>query len=329
MTTFQSLKQTSVKFIGTQTYSTEELLALCLVANEGQFDINPAKVKSILTSLVKSEPLHQMPVVAYVAGNEASAMVVSGRHRFHAINQFCSGYALSPNGKVVKRTVENSENVEHIEPFVECMVYEVPTKKELIDLVLSYNESRTAPASEKAFSKAYAGTATPGEQLKQKFAAVIDAHIQDMLRDEDFTPAFIPTVDANGVESAVPSTFSITPQTIFNMAAAVGAKVKTLKYATQEQLEAIARAIVDQLQEPIPANISREYKIVIEAMLDQECEWEDKDGDAVEGTYAEHLNSVITKPISTAKVSKQTEMALLEAKLQEMVAKLAAAGIAT
>ena len=115
--------------------------------------------------------------------------------------------------------------------------------------------------------------------------------------------------------------------------------VKTLTYATDEQLETVASNLNEYLNSDdvaLPAKFAQYFASFIVEFLAAEIELTDEDGDPIDTldsngditslTYAEHLRSIVTVP---AKVAKAPSAKKVDAeRMAKMEALLAQNGIA-
>jgi hypothetical protein len=323
---FLDLHQDHVKFVRVQNFTAEQLIAASQLASVGQFAVIDSRAKSIETSLAKGDPLLTHPTLIMVGDDETTLTLGSGRHRAQAIIDYCSTYGISPTGKAMKVTSDNEGNLDRIDPVVECFVLSVPTRKALADYIVAANKTRPMTAAETAFAaETIGGTATATQLFKLKFSAILSNAISELMADDSFVPEF---EEADSDKDTTIPTFNPTPQTVFGMVTRLGSSVKVLRFATEEQLQAVAQAVCEYCaQYVLPRNLARNFAQIIDGVLTDEMVFTDSDGDEVDGTYRDYLEATIKKPVAKKKASKQHEVDLLQQQLQLMSEALAKAGI--
>jgi hypothetical protein len=284
---FNQLFQANYTLQGVRAINVQELLSYVNNASNYQFAVNPTKVKAILTSLTKGEPLTQMPVVARVTGNDTNYLV-SGRHRCTAIHQLTENYGVSPTGKYVLRTAANEGTLQPIAGEVDCLVVECASLRDLNVYLVHANGSRSMTTAEKTTVQLATGTATPLQAFKSRVA------------------------------NALLQVLQVTPQTALDIVTAVCSSVSTFRYANPEEIQGVVTAFAEHFDGgEIPSNIARDYRTVVKAVLEQPM-------DDLGISYGEYLSSTITKPVGAAKTSKSNSMAEAQATIAELTRQLAA-----
>lgn len=314
MYSFATLFQTGITSDAYQLASIEDLLVASENASTAQYPLNPKKVDAILKSVVKTKQLLIAPLMAGLDGVDHT---VSGRHRTAVAALICKNYGVNAKGVVVPWT--DAAVLERISPEMYIDYCEVTSRAVLAALILAENGSRTMTGPEKASVTDYGGYATPGDKFKLRMSPILDNNLT--ICDESGKPIKVTAITLGQISGKLLST------------------VKTLAYATDEQLETVASNLNEYLNSDdvaLPAKFAQYFASFIVEFLEAEIELTDEDdepivtldknGDITSLTYAEHLRSIVVAP---AKVAKAPSTKKVDAeRMAKMEALLAQNGIA-
>jgi abortive infection bacteriophage resistance protein len=96
-----------------------------------------------------------------------------------------------------------------------------------------------------------------------------------------------------------------------------------MQYATDAQLELLTAEFVEYIEnneESVPANMAREYKVLVDAVCYQEVEAFDAQGEPESMALINEWASNLAKPVKTVKVTTSDLMARLQAAEAAMTA---------
>ena len=314
MYSFATLFQTGITSDAYQLADIVDLLVASENASTAQYPLNPKKVDSILKSVIKTKQLLIAPLMAGLDGVDHT---VSGRHRTAVADLICRNYGVNAKGAVVPWT--DAAVLERINPEMYIDYCEVTSRAVLAALILAENGSRTMSGPEKASVTDYGGYATPGDKFKLRMSPILDNNLT--LCDDAGKPIIVTAITLGQISGKLLST------------------VKTLAYATDEQLETVASNLNEYLNSDdvaLPTKFAQYFASFIVEFLTSEIELTDEDGEPIDTldsngdvtslTYAEHLRSLVVAP---AKVAKAPSTRKVDAeKMAKMAALLLQNGIA-
>ena len=287
--TFASLFQSAVTDASLVTYTAEQMSSAFDSATLHQFPLITTKVNALLKDVLK-DGLFFAPVVANVTAT-AEQTLVSGRHRAEIARIICEQYGIAATGKVVLRTPENEGALQPIEYEMRVSEISVPDMVTAVKLIVAANGSRTMTAPEKAKCKISMGAATPTVLAQSKLANLLLGGVAEY--------------DMNvGDDDKI----NLTQVTALSMIQACTARVKTLIYGNDEQLEEFTNELVQHLAtSELPPNLARDFRPIVASLLDMVVATEyDANGEEVEVTYASVVGKSITKPVAKKAATKVT-----------------------
>lgn len=274
------------------TLTIDELLAAAEAVSTAQEPVIEARANVILKAIIKEKQLWVRPTVAQFAGQD---FLVSGRHRVTALSRLAANYYVNavnavlpiPEGGIPEGGVS-------ITPIVNCDVVICQSMRAVAKLQESFNGSRSMTAAEKMLVKQSFSKLTPSELAKQSMARKL--------------------------QSAIGVTF----QTGLAIATRISSKVKTFAYATDDQLTALAEIFQEYITgnpTSVPSNMAREYGTLVDAVIYQETEGFNAEGEVVAMSMIAAWASDVQKPEKVLKAAKNEtaeKLAVAMAKLAEL-----------
>lgn len=285
-----------------------------------QEPVKPARVKALVTSILKEKQLWQLPKVVHILDTRET-ITYGGRHRTEAIGIICRDYVVTPTGAVVPRS-SATQDCEEIQPMVAVARVTVETRAQAARLLATDNESRSMTPAEKLFTEEFANTLSALAALKL-----------GMTRHIHGTHVYLPSGES----------LEITSQTVKTM---VTALIKALgqKKAlamTEQQVDALCTEFSDFLEDSDNSrswdtNFSRDgHKQAIADFLQMPAldedgiitvEVEDEDGDVTEEevTWLQNFAASIVVTKAPKKSKKDTKAAEAQQLIDELRAELEA-----
>lgn len=324
--TLRSVFQDRVTVVGVQTVTLDSLRPAYESSYLAQHGLNDTRVKTLVRDMVKANQLWQMQTVA-MCEETGEEVLVSGRHRFAALDYIAQHYGINAKGKLVPVTSENEPELEFIDPTVDVFYVELKTKADLVEYLQTSNGSRSMTAIEKNSGKEFGGTLTPLASLKLRAAKRLYA----ALSESDFRVTTISIDKETGIESESAGTL-VTQQTCAAIVSSAFTMIGTkAKYMSDSDINSLVTTLVKTAQKyaaELRGNFSRDgYKNLVDYVLATESQEEvlDKDGDVVEdATVAQYIASTIVAPV---KAPAKKSVSALQDQVLELQAKLAELGI--
>lgn len=323
---FDTHFQSAVKSDSLVSIPLETLLDASAQASTAQYPLNPKKLDAIVKSFAKGKHLLKAPVLCEFNG---TLYTVGGRHRTAAIDVLTRTYGINAKGKPELYSEVNRDTLSPIARLVRVDMVSVDSLETLSELILADNGSRVMTGPEQASVKAMGGYATEGDKFALRFSPILAQYLEDLT---DSVGAAI-TVTAVTLKQ-ICGKLRASTYTIGEEKVKVG--ISNLYSATDEQLHTIASHLAEFLSEQsLPTKFAQYYAPHITEFLTQAVELEDEDGepvvhydsngDEIEVSYAEHMNSLIKVEPKVAKAPARGSVN--KAKFEAMQAKLLAMGL--
>jgi hypothetical protein len=286
---FQTRVSSTCSLVEMTTVQLEDAFSNVATAQEPVIE---SRVNTLVSKIVKDVQLWIEPTVAMLDGK---AHLVSGRHRYTAIDQICATYVLTDSGKLILRDkLAEGASYTEILPTIKVNVLTVNSTADLAHLQMAYNGSRSMTTAEKLLVEAAYAKPSALNRVKMSFARRLQADI------------------------------GCTYQTGLAMATACSAVLKgVFVYATEDQLEELAGHISEWMgsfPDAVPGNMAREYRVVIDGTFAMLVDYPNEDGEVEEITLADYYRQEMRKPVKTAKQSSQSQIEALKAEIARLTA---------
>lgn len=170
---FVDLFQSSVRPVGVQEFSLEELSEALENVGFFQAELDESKVSDLVKSFIQTGSLYRPLEVLFVKGQPEILYLGGGRHRFAAIQRVISDYSFNQQGQLVEDYADESGHMADGLTAIECrgivcQVYEVDSLVEVNTFVAASNTSRTHTAVEKLMGDIHVGVASKAQEQLHK-----------------------------------------------------------------------------------------------------------------------------------------------------------------